>query len=130
MLQLIKFTLALLGFNVSPIFADFALTVLHTNDVHARFEEMSVYGGPCHAKDSQTGKCYGGIARRMTKLRQFRNTSDHVILLDAGDQFQGTLWFLIHEGYAAAHFMNLLHYDVMVSVFMLVMLYNEQERIW
>ena len=115
MLQRAYLVPAILACQIWSISGDFKLTVLHTNDVHARFEETSEYGGPCHERDSQAGKCYGGIARRMTMLRHFRNTPDHVILLDAGDQFQGTLWFFIHKGNAAAHFMNLLKYDVMVS---------------
>lgn len=32
-----------------------------------------------------------------------------------GDQYQGTLWFYVHKGNAAAHFMNRAGYDAMVS---------------
>ena len=96
--------------------AEFRLTVLHTNDVHARFEEVSKYGGPCRKSDAITGNCFGGVARRMTVIRHIRNVTDHVLLLDAGDQFQGTLWFFVHKGGATGHFMNKLGYDAMVSL--------------
>lgn len=36
-----------------------------------------------------------------------------MLLLDAGDQFQGTLWFNHFKGAEAAHFMNKLQYDIM-----------------
>ena len=108
------FTIAFLC-NIGLIVGEFNLTIVHTNDVHARFDEMSKYGGLCRTKDAQAGKCYGGVARRMTALRQIRNNTENMLFLDAGDQFQGTLWFYIHKGTAAAHFMNLLQYDAMVS---------------
>ena len=38
-----------------------------------------------------------------------------VLLLDAGDEFQGSLWYYIHRGVAVVHFMNELQYDAMVS---------------
>lgn len=38
------------------------LTILHTNDVHARFDDASKYGGICTDKTGQT--CVGGVARR------------------------------------------------------------------
>ncbi|NXG36392.1 5NTD nucleotidase, partial [Dromaius novaehollandiae] len=37
----------------------------------------------------------------------------NVLLLDAGDQYQGTVWFSRFKGREAAHFMNLLRYDAM-----------------
>ena len=42
--------------------------VLHTNDVHARFEETDIYGGSC---EEQTG-CYGGAARRKTLVQKVK----------------------------------------------------------
>ncbi|XP_074657976.1 5'-nucleotidase-like [Tubulanus polymorphus] len=49
----------------------------------------------------------------MTKIREIRNNYTNTLLLDAGDQYQGTLWFYIYKGQAAALFMNLLGYDAM-----------------
>lgn len=87
------------------------LTILHTNDVHARVEETNKDSGKC-----TKGDCYAGVARRFTKIQEIRRSEKNpVLLLDAGDQFQGTVWFNYYKGTEAAHFMNRLGYDAMVS---------------
>ncbi|MCP5072047.1 MAG: multifunctional 2',3'-cyclic-nucleotide 2'-phosphodiesterase/5'-nucleotidase/3'-nucleotidase, partial [Rhodobacteraceae bacterium] len=43
--------------------ADYSLTVLHTNDFHARFEPISKYDSPCSVDNNTEGKCFGGSAR-------------------------------------------------------------------
>ncbi|XP_066300673.1 snake venom 5'-nucleotidase-like [Branchiostoma lanceolatum] len=95
----------------------FDLTVLHTNDCHARIEQADGNGGSCGDNEAQAGKCFGGVARRLTKIREIRNADENVILLDGGDQFQGTLWFHFYHGLEAARFMNKMQYDAMVSLF-------------
>eukprot|EP00062_Callorhinchus_milii_P009720 gi/632953828/ref/XP_007892636.1/ PREDICTED: 5'-nucleotidase [Callorhinchus milii] len=49
----------------------------------------------------------------MTQIREVRAKEPNVLLLDAGDQFQGTIWFNYHKGAEAAHFMNRLGYQAM-----------------
>ncbi|XP_069028690.1 snake venom 5'-nucleotidase-like [Embiotoca jacksoni] len=88
--------------------ATWDLVLLHTNDVHARVEETSVHSGKCG------GTCFAGVARRATAVKRIRGSESNVLLLDAGDQFQGTVWFNLYKGAEAAHFMNLLRYDAMV----------------
>ena len=61
------------------------------------------------------GECYGGLARRVTKIQEIRNSTENVLLLDAGHQFQGSMWFYVYKGEATANFMNKLSYDAMVS---------------
>jgi 2',3'-cyclic-nucleotide 2'-phosphodiesterase (5'-nucleotidase family) len=89
----------------------FNLTIVHTNDVHSRFEEMNKYSGSCSGDE-----CYGGFARLKTKMDEVRLEHPHTLVLDAGDQFQGTLWFYHYGGWVVAHFMNLLGYDAMVCI--------------
>ncbi|CAB1340385.1 unnamed protein product [Coregonus sp. 'balchen'] len=84
------------------------LTLLHTNDVHARVEETSNSYGKCTKPP-----CFAGVARRFTKIQEIRNREKNVMLLDAGDQFQGTVWFNVYKGAEAAYFMNKLGYDAM-----------------
>ncbi|KAL2081870.1 hypothetical protein ACEWY4_021688 [Coilia grayii] len=88
--------------------ATWDLTLLHTNDVHARVEETSNDSGKCTKRP-----CYGGVARRHTKISELRKTEPNVLLLDGGDQFQGTVWFNFYKGAEAAYFMNKLRYDAM-----------------
>ncbi|EEC02501.1 hypothetical protein IscW_ISCW016347 [Ixodes scapularis] len=40
------------------------MTVLHTNDVHGRFEEIRPDGTRCPKTDAEKGLCVGGIARQ------------------------------------------------------------------
>ncbi|CAH1233389.1 NT5E [Branchiostoma lanceolatum] len=91
----------------------FDLTVLHTNDCHARIEQADGNGGSCGDNEAEEEKCFGGVARRLTAIREIRNRHDNVILLDGGDQFQGTLWSHFYHGLEAARFMNKMQYDAM-----------------
>ena len=50
--------------------ADYTLTVLHTNDFHARFEPISKYDSGCGEEDNAEGKCFGGSARLVTAITQ------------------------------------------------------------
>ena len=113
-----KFCSILLALCLSllRVIACFDLTILHTNDVHARIEETNKYGGPCTPADSLAKNCFGGVARRQTAIKNIRQTHGNVLLLDAGDQFQGTVWFNYYRGLATAFFMNKLGYNVMVSL--------------
>ncbi|XP_071113275.1 5'-nucleotidase-like [Haliotis cracherodii] len=92
----------------------FNLTVVHTNDIHAHFEQTNIRGGPCSAKDAAANKCYGGYARIVTKVKEYRNLKpNNTIVIDAGDQYQGTLWFYYFGGNVTSEFVNLLGYDAM-----------------
>ena len=65
------------------------LTVLHTNDLHSRFDEITVRGSACRPKDRERGKCYGGVARIKKMADQIRDEEGgNVIMLNAGDFFQ------------------------------------------
>ncbi len=93
--------------------ADYELTVLHINDLHARFEPINRFDSNCSAEDNVEGKCFGGIARLVTAVNDARASNSNPILLDGGDQFQGTLFYNYHMGKVAAEFMNKLSFDAM-----------------
>ncbi len=82
----------------------FSLRILHTNDHHAHLE-------PVKSGD----RLLGGIARRRTLVDQIRAESrtnqEPLLLLDAGDIFQGTLYFNQYLGQADLDFYNALAYD-------------------
>ena len=104
---------AFLSIGALPAFADYALTILHTNDFHARFEPISKYDSGCSAEDNTAGECFGGSARLVTAVEEARARSDNSILVDGGDQFQGTLFYTYYKGEMTAEFMNRLGYDAM-----------------
>lgn len=93
--------------------ADYALTILHTNDFHARFEPISKYDSACSSEDNGEGKCFGGTARLISAVADARARSNNTVLVDGGDQFQGTLFYTYYKGKMAAEFMNKLGYDAM-----------------
>jgi len=93
--------------------ADYTLTILHTNDFHARFEPISKFDSGCSAEDAAKGECFGGVGRLVTAVAEARARSNNSILVDGGDQFQGTLFYTYYKGAASAEFMTKLGYDAM-----------------
>lgn len=93
--------------------AEYTLTILHTNDFHARFEPINKYDSGCSAEDGAEGKCFGGSARLVTAIAEARAKSDNSILVDGGDQFQGSLFYTYYKGQLAAEMMNRMGYDAM-----------------
>lgn len=84
--------------------AESTITILHTNDCHARVEPTTI-----------RGKTYGGYARQATYLKQCLAHDKNPILLSAGDVFQGTLYFNVYEGLADLAFMNYIGYTAMAA---------------
>ena len=113
MLNRIFTTTAALALTAGAAAADYSLTILHTNDFHARFEPISKYDSGCSAEDNGEGKCFGGSARLVTAIAEARSRSNNAILVDGGDQFQGTLFYTYYKGKLAAEMMNKLGYDAM-----------------
>jgi 5'-nucleotidase len=97
----------------TPAAADFTLTILHTNDMHSRIEPISKYDSGCGAEDNAAGKCFGGSARLATAIRARRAAAANSILVDGGDQFQGSLFYTYYKGKVAAEMMTALGYDAM-----------------
>lgn len=102
-----------LAMSATGALADYNLTILHTNDFHARFQPISKYDSGCSSEDNAEGKCFGGSARLVTAIEAARARSDNSILVDGGDQFQGTLFFNYYKGKLAAEMMNKMGYDAM-----------------
>lgn len=98
----------LLGTGLSPALAfsdrpSTRLTILHTNDWHSRIDPFPEDGG------RNSGQ--GGVIRRARKIEQFRQESEHVLLLDSGDIFQGTPYFNLYEGELEFKLMSQMGYD-------------------
>lgn len=97
--------------------ADFTLHIVHINDLHSRIEPINRFNSTCSAEDDAAGECFGGMARVATKINELRDqlTADGeaVLVLDAGDQFQGSLMFTTYQGAAAAEMMEMVGFDAM-----------------
>ncbi|MCB1388729.1 MAG: bifunctional metallophosphatase/5'-nucleotidase [Rhodobacter sp.] len=86
------------------------LHILHFNDFHSRIEPINRFNSTCSASDEAEGKCYGGAARLFTLINQMRtaiSAEGHpVLVLSAGDESQGSLYYTTYGGQAEAE-MNL-----------------------
>ncbi len=79
------------------------LTILHTNDVHSRLEPFPMDGG--------RNQGLGGVAARARIITDIRTKESNVLLLDAGDIFQGTPFFNIYKGEPEMKAMAAMGYD-------------------
>lgn len=95
--------------------ADYTLHILHTNDLHSRIEAVNKYDSTCSAEDAAENKCFGGVARLKAKVDALKAelAGQNVIVLDAGDQFQGSMFYTTYKGADTAEFMNAIGYDAM-----------------
>ncbi|MEI6558408.1 MAG: bifunctional metallophosphatase/5'-nucleotidase [Rhodospirillaceae bacterium] len=92
---------------------DLTLTLLHTNDFHARLAPVTAGGSRCRAEDAAARKCFGGVARLATEIAALRASRPHPVLLDAGDRFQGSLFYTYYKSAALKPFFELLNYQAM-----------------
>lgn len=101
----------------APAYAEFALNILHINDLHSRIEPITATDSNCNAEDDAAGKCFGGIARVKTAVEARRAAlaaeGKNVITLDAGDQYQGSLFYTTYKGDEVVEFMNAIGFDAM-----------------
>jgi 5'-nucleotidase / UDP-sugar diphosphatase len=105
---------AVLAVSTGAGFADYSLTILHTNDFHSRVEPISKYDSTCAAEDNDAGECFGGYARIKTAVDAARAAGDgNVVLMDSGDQYQGSLIYTTYKGKVTAEMMDIIGYDVM-----------------
>ena len=111
--RILTTTTCALALTAGAAQAEYSLTILHTNDFHDRYEPISAYDSGCSAEDNAAGECFGGVARLITAVNDARMRSNNTILVDGGDQFQGTLFYTYYKGEMTAEFMNQLAYDAM-----------------
>lgn len=76
------------------------LVILHTNDTHSLIDPD---------KDGR-----GGVLQRKAIIDSVRKAEKNVILVDAGDMVQGTLYFKYFKGDVEYPLMNMLGYDIRI----------------
>lgn len=101
--------------SASASFADYTLNILHINDWHSRIESNNKFESTCSAEEEGKGECIGGAARLVTALKQERDklAGQNVLFLDAGDNFQGSLFYTTYKGKAEGEFLNQMKPDAM-----------------
>lgn len=96
---LFRFALAALALIPSAASAE-DLVILHTNDTHSLIDPD---------KDGR-----GGVLQRKAIIDSVRRAEKNVILVDAGDMVQGTLYFKYFRGDVEYPLMNMMGYDVRI----------------
>lgn len=89
--------------EAAEYFSPLKLTILHTNDTHSRIEPFPMDGGRNQGQ--------GGVAVRSALIKQIRAVEEQVLLLDAGDIFQGTPFFNLYKGEPEIKVMAAMNYD-------------------
>jgi 5'-nucleotidase len=79
------------------------LIIIHTNDTHSRLDPFP--------KDGSIYEGMGGVAARAAIINAFRAKYPHVLLVDAGDMFQGTPYFNAYKGRLELEAMSKLGYE-------------------
>lgn len=80
------------------------LVILHTNDTHSNIDPFPVN----HPKFPNMG----GVSRRASLIQSIRDQEENVLLLDAGDIFQGTPYFNKFKGVLEMKTMAAMNYDI------------------
>ena len=80
---------------------DGELVILHTNDTHSHIDPIESSG-------------LGGVARRKVLIDSVRAERKNVLLVDAGDAVQGTLYFHLYKGKVEQQMLNALGYDIQI----------------
>lgn len=79
------------------------IVILHTNDVHSHID-------PFPDNDPKYAGL-GGVERRASLIKKIRQEEENVLLLDAGDIFQGTPYFNMYGGELEMKLMSQMEYD-------------------
>lgn len=80
------------------------ITILHTNDTHSHIDAFPA--------DDPRNPNQGGAAKRASVIDAIRREEENVILLDAGDIFQGTPYFNYYGGELEFKLMSMMQYDI------------------
>ncbi|KAI3397256.1 hypothetical protein diail_11055 [Diaporthe ilicicola] len=89
---------------------NFEISIYHINDVHAHLDQFSSSGTDCTRPERG---CFGGYSRVKTVLDSTRPSKKNSLFLNAGDEFQGTLFYNFYKGWRTADTLNQLGVNAM-----------------
>lgn len=91
-------------------YGNFEISIYHINDVHAHLDQFSSSGTDCTRPERG---CSGGYSRVKTVLNSTRPSKENSLFLNAGDEFQGTLFYNFYKGWRTADTLNQLGVNAM-----------------
>uniref|UniRef100_T1HRT1 Uncharacterized protein n=1 Tax=Rhodnius prolixus TaxID=13249 RepID=T1HRT1_RHOPR len=97
--------------SIAVLNAEFSLTIIHTNDMHSRMEEINARTGKCDKKKEEP--CYGGFARVAHEAARIKSETKNTLFLNAGDTYQGTPLHTFFKYKMLVPLMKKLKIDVM-----------------
>ena len=114
-IRLAMLTVSALAVSTCAALADYELNILHINDFHSRIESINKFDSTCSAEDESKGECFGGAARLLTAINETRAAlaGRNVLTLNAGDNFQGSLFYTMYKGAVEAEMLNAMKFDAM-----------------
>ncbi|CAH0038040.1 unnamed protein product [Clonostachys rhizophaga] len=86
------------------------VSFFHINDVHAHLDEFSSSGTDC---TNPAKGCYGGYSRIKSKVNELQAAHPDSMWINAGDEFQGTMFYSYYGGEKIAEVLNDLEFDIM-----------------
>ncbi|MBW3469996.1 bifunctional metallophosphatase/5'-nucleotidase [Arthrospiribacter ruber] len=89
--------------QASPLPSEKRITILHTNDMHSRIDPFPNDGG--------RNANQGGMTKLASVITNIRKEEEHLLLLDAGDVFQGTPYFNFYGGELEFKLMSQMGFD-------------------
>merc|ERR1711892_1373208 len=93
--------------------SSFNLTIIHINDIHAHFEQTNVDTTRCRPENEKADECYGGVPRVYQKQMEIRDQDPDALFLNAGDFYQGSVWYTKFKYHPMIEFGNVLNYTAM-----------------
>ena len=116
-LRLSMLSVSAITLSAGAALADYELNILHINDFHSRIESINKFDSTCSAEEEGKNECFGGAARLLTAINQTRDAlkaqGKNVLLLNAGDNFQGSLFYTTYKGTVEAEVLNAMKFDAM-----------------
>jgi len=109
----IQSAILVISYGIFSASAEFNLHLLHVNDIHSRFEQTNKRSGTCKPDDAAEEKCFGGVARLKKKVDDLKAQYDNVIFVNAGDFYQGTVFYTTFKWKVVAQFAKMLDFTAM-----------------
>lgn len=111
-LKVVNFIVILTGlvnvFGLPVAEEDLLVSIIHLNDFHARFDETRPDSTPCRPGNTD---CIGGFARVTTEIKRLLAERPNPLLLNAGDNYQGSVYFTLFKWEIMQEFLNLLPFQ-------------------
>jgi len=86
------------------------LSIIHMNDTHSHIVSE---GMGLEFNGVEVDVEIGGYPRAVTKIKSLQAVNENTLTLNAGDVFQGTLYYSFFNGVADSDMMNMIEWDAM-----------------